>query len=33
MWIVIGTFKPSKQGGWEGHIKTLTIDRKVRLVV
>lgn len=29
---VIGRFKPSKQGGWEGRIHTLTIDRKVRLV-
>jgi len=29
---VIGTFRPSKQGGWEGRILTLTIDRKVRFV-
>lgn len=32
MSIVIGSFKPSQQGGWEGRIHTLTIDRKVRLV-
>jgi len=32
MRITIGTFKPSRQGGWDGHIKTLTIDRNVRLV-
>lgn len=32
MRITIGIFKPSKQGGWEGRIETLTIDRKVRLV-
>lgn len=32
MSIVIGSFRPSQQGGWAGHIKTLTIDRKVRLV-
>jgi len=30
--IVIGTFKPTAQGGWEGSIETLSIDRKVRLV-
>lgn len=28
----IGRFKRSKQGGWEGEINTLTIQRKVRLV-
>ena len=28
----IGRFKRSKQGGWEGEITTLTIQRKVRLV-
>jgi uncharacterized protein (DUF736 family) len=28
----LGTFKPSKQGGWEGRLLTLTLDRKVRLV-
>lgn len=29
---VIGRFKRSKQGGWEGEINTLTIQRKIRLV-
>lgn len=29
---VIGRFKRSKQGGWEGEIQTLTIQRKLRLV-
>lgn len=29
---IIGRFKRSKQGGWEGEIHTLTIQRKVRLV-
>lgn len=29
---VIGRFKPSKQGGWEGRLHTLTLDRKIRLV-
>lgn len=29
---VIGRFKRSKQGGWEGEIQTLTIQRKIRLV-
>lgn len=29
---VIGTFTPSKDGGWVGTIRTLTIDAKVRLV-
>lgn len=28
----IGRFRRSKQGGWEGEINTLTIQRKVRLV-
>lgn len=28
----IGQFKRSKQGGWEGEIATLTIQRKIRLV-
>ena len=28
----IGRFKRSKQGGWEGEISTLTIQRKIRLV-
>ena len=28
----IGRFKRSKQGGWEGEINTLTIQRKVRFV-
>lgn len=32
MAIVIGAFKSSRQGGWEGRIHTLAIDRKVRLV-
>lgn len=32
MAIVIGAFKASREGGWEGRIHTLTIDRKVRLV-
>lgn len=27
-----GKFTPSKQGGWEGRIQTLTLDCKVRLV-
>ena len=27
----IGRFRRSKQGGWEGEINTLTIQRKVRL--
>ncbi len=30
--IVIGRFKASRQGGWEGEIQTLTIDRQLRLV-
>ncbi|KRC80889.1 DUF736 domain-containing protein [Sphingomonas sp. Root241] len=30
--MVIGTFRPTNQGGWEGSIETLSIDRKVRLV-
>ncbi|MEK9211611.1 DUF736 domain-containing protein [Sphingomonas sp. 2378] len=29
---VIGRFKPSKQGGWEGRLHTLTLDRKIRIV-
>jgi len=29
---VIGTFKPDKDGGWSGTIRTLTIDVKARLV-
>lgn len=29
---IIGRFKRSKQGGWEGEIQTLTISRKIRLV-
>jgi uncharacterized protein (DUF736 family) len=29
---IIGRFKRSKQGGWEGEIQTLTIQRKVRLM-
>lgn len=29
---IIGRFKRSKQGGWEGEIQTLTIQRKIRLV-
>jgi uncharacterized protein (DUF736 family) len=28
----IGTFTPSKEGGWTGAIHTLTINTKVRLV-
>jgi uncharacterized protein (DUF736 family) len=28
----IGTFTPSKEGGWTGAIHTLTINAKVRLV-
>lgn len=28
----IGSFSPSKNGGWDGHIQTLTINAKVRLV-
>lgn len=30
--IVIGRFKRSRQGGWEGDINTLTIQRHIRLV-
>lgn len=30
--IVIGRFKRSKPGGWEGEINTLTIQRRIRLV-
>jgi uncharacterized protein (DUF736 family) len=29
---VIGTFRPAKDGGWVGTIRTLTINTKVRLV-
>lgn len=29
---VIGAFTPSRDGGWTGFIRTLTIDAKVRLV-
>ena len=29
---VIGTFTPTKDGGWAGTIRTLTIDVKVRFV-
>ncbi|HEV2549877.1 MAG TPA: DUF736 family protein [Stellaceae bacterium] len=29
---VIGTFTPSKDGGWIGRIQTLTIHTKIRLV-
>lgn len=29
---VIGTFTPSKEGGWVGTIHTLTMNTKVRLV-
>lgn len=29
---VIGTFTPSKGGGWEGSIRTLTMDVKARFV-
>lgn len=29
---IIGTFAASKNGGWEGHIQTLTINAKVRFV-
>lgn len=29
---ILGTFKPSKQGGWEGIIRTLTFECKLRLV-
>lgn len=28
----IGTFVPTKEGGWAGHIRTLMIDVKVRLI-
>jgi uncharacterized protein (DUF736 family) len=29
---VIGTFTPIKDGGWEGTIRTLTIDVKAKLI-
>ena len=32
MMSVIGTFTPSREGGWIGAIRTLTIDVKARLV-
>lgn len=28
----IGTFTPSKDGGWTGFLHTLTLDAKIRLV-
>ena len=28
----IGMFTPTKEGGWEGYIRTLTIDVKARFV-
>lgn len=28
----IGIFTPSKEGGWSGFIRTLTLDAKLRLV-
>lgn len=30
--VVIGRFKQSRQGGWEGEINTLTVQRHLRLV-
>jgi len=30
--MVIGRFRPSRQGGWEGEIHTLTIHRQIRLI-
>lgn len=30
--MIIGSFKLAKTGGWEGTIRTLTINEKVRLV-
>lgn len=32
MSIVIGTFTPAKDGGWNGNIHTLTMQAKVRFV-
>jgi uncharacterized protein (DUF736 family) len=29
---VIGTFKLGKNGGWTGHVRTLTLDTRLRLV-
>jgi len=29
---IIGNLKPSKSGGWEGTLQTLTINTKLRLV-
>ncbi|PKQ02986.1 MAG: DUF736 domain-containing protein, partial [Alphaproteobacteria bacterium HGW-Alphaproteobacteria-12] len=29
---VIGMFTPTKEGGWSGTIRTLTIDAKLRFV-
>ncbi len=29
---VIGTFAPTKDGGWSGSVRTLTIDTKLRFV-
>src|SRR3546814_16090446 len=29
---VIGIFKPSKEGGWEGNLRTLGINERLRLV-
>lgn len=29
---VIGTFTPTKEGGWSGTIRTLTLDAKLRFV-
>lgn len=29
---IVGRFTRSKQGGWDGEIQTLTIQRKIRLV-
>ena len=29
---IIGTFTPTKDGGWTGTIRTLTIDVKARFV-
>lgn len=30
--LVVGRFKPSRQGGWEGEIQTLVFQRPLRLV-
>lgn len=29
---VTGTFKLSRQGGWEGRVRALNIDSQIRLV-